>query len=85
MKSMGIYIINEPGFQGAASPWRGTGAEPLLGGQGGEDPLKFQNFWNFKSTKPPLLTYKLVFLLKNIFKSLFISLPGLISIKFKVR
>ena len=35
-KSMGAYIINEPGFQGAAGPWRGTGAAPLLGGSGGQ-------------------------------------------------
>jgi len=35
IKSMGIYTINEAGFQGAAGPWRGTGAAALLGGQGG--------------------------------------------------
>ena len=52
IKSMGIYIINEPGFQGGAGLWRGKGAASLLGGSGG----KLLNFWNFKSTKLHLLT-----------------------------
>ena len=82
---MGIYIINEPGFQGAIGPWRGTGAAPLLGDEEGKAPLKLPNFWNFKSSKPPFTYIEIsFFLLKNIFKSLIISLPGLIIIKFKV-
>ena len=40
IKSVGIYIINEPGFQGAVGSCRGTGAAPLLGAQGDKAPLK---------------------------------------------
>ena len=40
IKSMGICTVNVPRFQEAVGPWRGIGAVPLLGGQGGEAPLK---------------------------------------------
>ena len=40
---MGIYTVNEPGFQGAAGPWQGTGAASLLGGSGGLSPPKLLN------------------------------------------
>ena len=61
IKSRDIYTINEPEFQGAAGPWRGTGAVLLLGGQGGFAPLKLLNFWNFKSTKPPFICIEICF------------------------
>ena len=44
IKSMGICTVNEPGIQGAAGPWRGTGAAPLVGGIGGQRPGIFFEF-----------------------------------------
>ena len=41
---MGIYTINEAGFQGATGPWRGTGAAALLGGSGGQSPPEAPDF-----------------------------------------
>ena len=47
IKSMGIYTINKPGFQGAGGPWRGTGAAPPLGGSGGQSPPEAPDFLEF--------------------------------------
>ena len=47
IKSMGIYTVNEPGFQGAAGPWWGTGAASLLGGSGGQSPPEAPQFIAF--------------------------------------
>ena len=64
---MGVYIIKEPGFQGTAGPWRGTGAAPLWGAQGGEAPRKLRDFRHLKGPTSLFFNREFLKILNNLF------------------
>ena len=62
------------GSKGPQVPGGVQGQRPYWGGQGGKAPLKLQDLWHFKSTKPLIFYIEFDFFVSIIIlKSLFIT------------